>query len=234
MPPGDQASPNELGATFAAHSCLMRGASSRVPRLKRVPSSRMRSGCGFSGAKKASHQFCVAFGGDAVVPGVSAAAGKAGSSQSSLAKAVSSRLRIFFVTTGRLQLVTSSTVRELVFLRGTDVSLRLFRSDTASCVVHPSRDRPMGGLYACYASCVRQIHGFLRFLVAGAATAFQQLDHRRRRPGARRRRDERSQILVVDATQRCASNPSASRVCWCRRQTEQLRGAGLSLAGLSR
>ena len=56
----------------------------------------------------------------AVVPGVRAAAGKAGSSQSSLAKAVSQSLlgpRIFFVTTGRLQLVTSSTVRELRFTR---------------------------------------------------------------------------------------------------------------------
>ena len=69
-----------------------------MPRLNLVPSfSRTRRGCGI-GAKRASHQFCVAFGGDAVVPGVSAAAGKAGSSQSSLAKAVSSqRIRIFCV-----------------------------------------------------------------------------------------------------------------------------------------
>ena len=85
MPPGDQASPNELGATFAAQSWRILGASSRVPRLSLVPSfSRTRSGCGGCGAKNASHQFAAFGGGAVVVPGVRAAAGKAVSSQSSL------------------------------------------------------------------------------------------------------------------------------------------------------
>ena len=206
----------------------MRGASSRVPRLSLVPSfSRTRSGCGGCGAKNASHQFAAFGGGAVVVPGVRASAGKAVSSQSSLGT------RIF-----------SSPLVDCNWLR-----LRRCESLCFYAALMSLHDIKLGHRIlrvvpittALWEACMRAMlrvqersMAFLRFSSAVAATAFQQLDHRRRIAGARRRRDERSQILLVDATQRCASNPSASRVCWCRRQTEQLRGAGLSLAGLSR
>ena len=71
------------------------------------------------------------------VPGVRAAAGKAGSSQSSLAKAVSGQSSLGLRISRRHWSIATGYVfdgaRAAFYVR-TDVSTRLFRSDTASSV----------------------------------------------------------------------------------------------------
>ena len=102
-----------------------------------------------------------------MVPGVRAAAGKAVSSQSNL---------IFASPLVDCNWLRLRRCESLCFYAAL-MSLYDFLVRTPHpASVQPIHDRPMGGLYACYASCVREIHGvFAFFASASRARATAQL-----------------------------------------------------------